>query len=207
MDIVNNNTGSEVEGDEKNLAKEVPAETLFTPLSDLDFTPADGPALASEKAKTSQRIHYEAQVEVIKRQIGSLESARVQLGLSARKMCQLLLVDPSAWTRWKKEGDAPPHIWRALQWYLTLQEKIPGLTAQYFIGKDPEVLQATTLKRVQLIEQDLLQNNIILEQKNQAAEDKIKALETAIKVNRMTTIMVGLATIIMAFAFYRLLKG
>lgn len=39
-------------------------------------------------------------------------------------MCQLLLVDPSAWTRWtRNEEKTPPHIYRALEWFLALNEK------------------------------------------------------------------------------------
>lgn len=104
-----------------------------SPSSSSDALP--GPLDEGLRAKTSLRLHYEAQVEVIRRQIGGLEGARQALGLSQRKMSQLLLVDPSAWTRWVKTGEkAPPHIFRALQWYLALHEKIPGLTNEYFLG-------------------------------------------------------------------------
>ncbi len=88
------------------------------------------------RAKTSHRIKYEAEVEVIRRQIGDLEQIRLNLGLSRRKICQLLLVDPSAWTRWSRSHTAPPHIYRALQWYMSLLEKIPGLSHHYFLGRD-----------------------------------------------------------------------
>ncbi len=102
-----------------------------------------------KKARSSHRLHYEAQVEVIRKQIGNLDQIREILGLSQRKICQLLMVDPSAWTRWTKKGEsAPPHIYRALQWYMILQEKIPGLTPQYFVGKDPEVLHQTALLKI-----------------------------------------------------------
>lgn len=67
-----------------------------------------------DKAKTSLRMNYEAQAKVIERQTGGLEAIRLQLGLSQRKMAQLLLVDPSAWTRWMKTSP-PPHILRSLQ--------------------------------------------------------------------------------------------
>ena len=101
------------------------------------------------RSKTSLRMHYEAQVTVIRRQIGDLESVRVNLGLSQRKIAQLLMVDPSSWTRWTRQGDeAPPHIWRALQWYSTLQEKIPGLTPPYFINQSPQVLQQETRREL-----------------------------------------------------------
>lgn len=105
--------------------------------------------IAFLRSKTSLRMHYEAQVAVVRRQIGGLEAVRLSLGLSQRKMAQLLMVDPSAWTRWVKQGDqAPPHIWRALQWFLVLQEKIPGLTPQYFINQSPQVLHQKALQEL-----------------------------------------------------------
>jgi hypothetical protein len=56
------------------------------------------------------------------------------LGLSQRKMAQLLLVDPSAWTRWTQlDQGAPPHVWRALAWYLALQDKYPALDAAFWL--------------------------------------------------------------------------
>ncbi|AFY01682.1 hypothetical protein Bdt_1995 [Bdellovibrio bacteriovorus str. Tiberius] len=103
------------------------------------------------RSKTSLRMNYEAQVTVIQRQIGNLEQIRGDLGLSQRKISQLLMVDPSSWTRWVKQGDeAPPHIWRALQWYLALREKIPGLTPNYFLGSSPQVLHQRALQEVDL---------------------------------------------------------
>lgn len=102
--------------------------------------------LKIERAKTSLRMHFEAQAEVIRRQIGGLEGVRLKLGLSQRKMAQLLLVDPSAWSRWlKDESKAPPHIFRSLQWYLALQEKIPGLTNEYFIGSNTSQIESQKL--------------------------------------------------------------
>src|SRR5262245_48633409 len=79
-----------------------------------------------QKPKSSNRIRYEAEVLFLKRQNGDLEQIRQRLGLSRRKICQLLLVDPSAWTRWTSSGgEAPPHIYRALDWYLSMMEKDP----------------------------------------------------------------------------------
>ena len=80
----------------------------------------------SDKKKTSLRMNYEAQCEVIKQKIGSIEEVRTKLGLSRRKICQTLMVDPSAWSRWMKNEDSiPPHIYRSLQWYLELIDKEP----------------------------------------------------------------------------------
>ena len=82
------------------------------------------------------RLKYESEVDVIRRQIGSLEDIRQKLGLSRRKMCQLLMVDPSAWSRWtsgKGEDSAPPHIYRALEWYLLLTKEAPAYAHSYWI--------------------------------------------------------------------------
>lgn len=112
------------------------------------------------RIKTSNRLNYEAQVEVIKKQIGDIEVIRNKLNLSQRKMAQLLLVDPSAWSRWSTPGEsAPPHVYRALQWYMSLQEQIPGLNAAYFLQKDTDVLKkelkSFTENQVQEIEKTI----------------------------------------------------
>lgn len=122
----------------------------------------------SPRSKTSLRMHYEAQVAVIQRQIGGLEQIRGDLGLSQRKMSQLLMVDPSSWTRWVKQGDeAPPHIWRALQWYLALREKIPGLAPNYFLGGSPQILHQKALQE--------------LDQERQVRRDEIEKLSQELR--------------------------
>lgn len=103
------------------------------------------------RSKTSLRLIYEAQSQVIQKQIGDLESVREKLGLNARKICQLLMVDPSAWNRWTRPGaTAPPHIWRALQWYMIVQEKLPGLTPQFFIERVVTRVEKTVEKLVEV---------------------------------------------------------
>ena len=84
------------------------------------------PKASEESGRTANRLRVQAEVGVIKKRIGNIEEIRAKLGLSRRKICQLLLVDPSAWTRWTSpKSDAPPHIYRALEWYLLLGEKDP----------------------------------------------------------------------------------
>ncbi len=69
---------------------------------------------------------YFAEKEQIKKELGSLEDIRQALGLSRRKVCQLLLVDPSSWTKWtREEQDAPAYIYRSLQWALAILDKYP----------------------------------------------------------------------------------
>ena len=52
-----------------------------------------------ERSKTPLRLKYEAECKLIKDKLGSLEDVRNNLGISQRKICQLLMVDPSAWSR------------------------------------------------------------------------------------------------------------
>ncbi len=144
-----------------------------TPLFDGSFEasksdPSDFEASRSQKknfktgggdsrVKSSLRMKYEAEVQAVKKQNGDLEAIRRQLGLSKRKMAQLLLVDPSAWTRWtSEEGEAPPHIYRALHWYLLLQEKHPEYRSSLWLNavatpqlSDHEIenIKAEVLKR------------------------------------------------------------
>lgn len=138
-----------------------------------------------DRSKTSLKMLYEAQARVISRQIGGLEGARQSLGLSRRKISQLLLVDPSAWTRWTK-GDkeqAPPHVFRALQWYLALFEKIPGLTPEYFLGRhyDPKRGGAD------LVQSQKLENEVLL------LRTKIRRLEKVIYLSLFVSLFLGLS--------------
>ncbi len=116
-----------------------------------------GPPKSELRIKTSIRMNYEAQVSVIKTQIGNLDTIRTNLGLSQRKMSQLLLIDPSTWSRWTQKGDRiPPHVYRALQWYMILQDKVPGLNASYFLQKDigslkKEIEKSLTQRMDQLV--------------------------------------------------------
>ena len=76
-------------------------------------------------------MRYDAEVEVIKKNYGSLEEMRLKLGLSRRQICQKLLVDPSAWTRWSATGDgAPAHVYRTLALILDSQIQAPQKLAE-----------------------------------------------------------------------------
>jgi len=84
---------------------------------------------SKEKVKTPLSQIYQRQVENIKLDYGDLEQIRGSLGLSRRQICQMLMVDPSAWTRWTKTtGGAPPHVYRSLQWLMELEKQGSNLT-------------------------------------------------------------------------------
>ncbi len=120
---------------------------VFESYSEAKFREQGG----ADRSKTSLRLKYEAETAVIQKKIGNLEDIRKSLGLSRRKMAQLLLVDPSAWTRWTKNKDsAPPHIFRSLQWYMTLIDKQPGWHPQNsFNSGDVVKIQEERLNQVQ----------------------------------------------------------
>lgn len=127
----------------------------------------------SEEEKTtlsSLRLRYEAEVAVIRKSLGGLEEIRTGLGLSRRKMCQLLMVDPSAWTRWTKRGSHPPaHVYRALQWYLALIDKQPGWHPKnsFNVGEVTRVQD----EKMGLLQADLERQIAYLKRENTRLED------------------------------------
>lgn len=134
-----------------------------------------------EKLKTSLRLRYEAEVEVIRKKLGGLEKVRLELGLTRRKMCQLLMVDPSAWTRWTRdETKVPPHVYRALQWYLALIEKQPEWHPQnaYLGAFKPE---SSVVPQVKEIEQRLSDRIERLKRSEQEDQEHLEDRLTRIK--------------------------
>lgn len=78
--------------------------------------------------RLSSRAFNLKSAEIIQSQIGDIEAVRKRIGLSKRKMCQLLLIDPSTWSRWTTgKTKPPPYVYRTLQWGLALMEKYPEL--------------------------------------------------------------------------------
>jgi hypothetical protein len=165
------------------------------------------------RAKTSLKMHYEAQSAVIERQLEGLEGVRSKLGLSQRKMAQLLMVDPSAWTRWNRPGvKVPGVVWRALQWYMIVQEKIPGLTPNYFLGVSPQVLKAEAMKEIRkesLAREELAEKVAKFESKIQGfrAENdqlilQVFSLEQKVRLWRVGTIIMTLTLIFSVFFWF-----
>jgi len=109
------------------------------------------------RKKPPLRASYENEVQRIQSEIGDLEVIRQKLALSQRQMCLLLMVDPSAWSRWVKgKTKTPPHIWRALEWYVLLIEKHPEYTSKLWTFKHPQAVLSTH-------EKNNLKRNILAE--------------------------------------------
>ncbi|PWU16685.1 MAG: hypothetical protein C5B49_10220 [Bdellovibrio sp.] len=161
-----------------------------------DFAMAKVEGDSELRIKTSLRMKYEAEAAVIEKNLGNLDQIRQDLGLSARKICQLLMVDPSAWSRWTRPGGkAPPHIWRALQWYLSLQEKVPGLHANYFLNRPAIRVDTKTLQQVQELEFDhreLLGRMQSLEKKSDSLIQRLQEAQRVNKVYEVAGLVVGL---------------
>ena len=78
----------------------------------------------TSKGQGTYGLFYASQVQKIKERLGDLEGIRKNLGMSRRQICQILLVNPSAWTRWTKSSQgAPPHFYRALEWLIYIHSK------------------------------------------------------------------------------------
>lgn len=108
--------------------------------------------------QTSLNLKYQAESQVIRNKIGTIEDVRKGLGVSQRKMAQLLMVDPSSWNRWSKTGKTPSYIYRSLQWYLALIEKQPEWHPQnsFLGGNDTRIyeLERKFTERINALEFD-----------------------------------------------------
>ena len=183
-------------------------------------TPVSGgfsQAAEPRRGKSSQRMKYEAEVAVLKRKIGSLDDIRSQLGLTQRKICQLLLVDPSAWTRWTRRGEEPPpHIYRSLQWFLALEEKYPALDVGFWLSSlarpAEQENQAREIKAAQeeihRLSMQLAQARSDWEGRFQNDEVQRRALEQQRKSRTRTLFGVSMATaLIVGLVLGRFLFG
>ncbi len=105
----------------------------------------------SLRAKTSLRLKYEAESQMILKKFGGLSGIQSKLGLSQRKICKLLMVDPSSWSRWVlNESKTPPHILRACEWYLALMDKYPGFDVNFWLHSQGKTSSATLEKASEL---------------------------------------------------------
>jgi transcriptional regulator with XRE-family HTH domain len=128
------------------------------------------------KAKTSLRLRYEAEAQVILKKLGGLNGIRFELGLSQRKICQLLLVDPSSWSRWiHDESKTPPHILRSLEWYMALMDKYPGFDINFWIHSSAKST-SLAFEKTQTLEAELLTQTVELKKRIQFLETQIEML-------------------------------
>lgn len=142
---------------------------------------------SGESSKSPLRNQYLAEIEKIQQEFGSLEDMRLSLGLSQRKTCQLLLVDPSAWTRWNKSG-APPHIYQSLKWILMLKRTHPDAIVPSEVSQKMDLMHSKTQskiesleKTVQFLERSLYFLREKLDEKQKTPQPKSKKRQPAKK--------------------------
>jgi hypothetical protein len=111
----------------------------------------DGDMKIDEKPPIKLREKYQREVDQIRHEYGGLEQIRMRLGLSQRRLCLALLVDPSAWTRWLK-SDAPPHVYQALRWLLELRQINPSAGAPTDLSKRLDQLHSLTFEKMKELE-------------------------------------------------------
>jgi hypothetical protein len=90
----------------------------------------------------------------IQHEFGDLNQIRITLGLSQRQLCKLLLVDPSAWTRWNKTG-APPHIYQALKWLVQLRKINPDAVFTNNLESKVDFIRNDTQSKLRELEMNL----------------------------------------------------
>lgn len=134
------------------------------------------------RSKSSLRMRYETEKLSLEKQLGSLEEIRAELGLSQRKMAQLLMVDPSAWTRWIKAPEkVPPHVYRSLQWYLELTKKQPQWSPENSFGPLTRKLNEKIESAFSTDNQQLQRELSVLRQEQALRAQQIASLQEALE--------------------------
>ncbi len=143
-------------------------------------------ALEPAKKERNLRDEYFAEKKRIAEQIGDLDQIRSKLGLNRRQMCRLLLVDPSAWTRWTRT-DAPPHVYQALRWLLELRGIRPDVIGPTNFSTRLDEMQSSMQSKIhdlerhiQMLERTLALTRIVVERQ----ADTRNAQSVRTKINR-----------------------
>lgn len=116
------------------------------------------------------RDEYNLEKQRIIAEFGGLRGMRDVLGLSQRRLCRLLMVDPSAWTRWNKT-DAPPHIYQALKWLIELKKINPEVTGPADLHKRVDLIQSSTQAKIAELEKtvEMLERALALQSTTQTS--------------------------------------
>jgi transcriptional regulator with XRE-family HTH domain len=133
------------------------------------------------RSKTPLRMKYEAESRVFLGKFGGLENIRQNLGFSQRKISQLLMVDPSAWSRWVKDPEKiPPHVCRSLEWLLQLE------------GKNPELVRVLSAGLMSSGRDNKAHE--VLVHRIQQLEGEIESLKTKklTEISKVMTLLIGL---------------
>ncbi len=109
---------------------------------------------SSKKSDLKLRDRYLLERDRIKNQLGELPQILEALGVNQRRACQLLLVDPSAWTRWNKT-EAPPHIYQALKWLVMLKKTNPNMFGSTDIETRIDSVQSSTQNKFKELERNI----------------------------------------------------
>ena len=106
----------------------------------------------TEKRPRAISAHRRRNMEIaskLKTELGNLDDIRGHLGLNKKEMAELLLVDPSAWSRWSKnESKVPLHVWRSLDWYLRLKDTEVSTSEEPMQSAQIEELRAEVMEKL-----------------------------------------------------------
>jgi hypothetical protein len=118
-----------------------------------DLNASDNTSI-SDGSSLRLRARYLLEKQQIQAEFGDLKQILETLGVSQRRACQLLLVDPSAWTRWNKT-EAPPHIYQALKWLIQLKKINPDIIGPTDISNRLDYIQSSTQGKIRELERSL----------------------------------------------------
>ena len=138
------------------------------------------------KSSSGLREQYLKEKLDIESEHGTLEDMREKLGMSRRKICQLLLVDPSAWTRWTKSKEgAPPHVYQALRWYMELNQQGGGaqkISAQPLLKEAQQEIIEDNQHMPMVLEAKMLQISTVYERQLSKISQEIENLKSVLVV-------------------------
>lgn len=127
---------------------------VFLNEKDQMFLNANAESALQPQKRIKLRDKYILERELIKKEFGSLNQILEKLGISQRRACQLLLVDPSAWTRWNK-SEAPPHVYQALKWLLHLKDLKPQMIQAPDLSNRLDLVQKSSNSKFKQIEESI----------------------------------------------------
>lgn len=142
--------------------------------------------LNSNEEALGLRQQYLLEKDRIISEIGSLKDIPARLGLSQRRLCRLLLVDPSAWTRWNKTG-APPHIYQALRWLMELQKQNPTITGPIDFSERLDRVQNNTQSKIAALELTIARLELKLSQMQESSTIQLVPPPDAIQITAQST--------------------
>jgi hypothetical protein len=158
----------------------------------------EGAGLTNEHAQAShshggRKQHHEkfqAQIRDITGRYGSLEVMRQRLKMSRRQICDYLMVDQSAWSRWVQETSkgAPPHVYRTLA--LAVEQNLQDSDVRSRVTQSQDLVQGHADHFNSLVKDELAELELKMrEQHMSQIENMRERLDASLRQNEKFEIL------------------